>query len=208
MPDGDVSLGIQNDVFAAFVSHVGARNPHVVAHDFGGATALRAHLLNGLDYASLTLIDAVSLRPWGSAFVQHVNQHEAAFAGMPAYMHEALLYAYIPTALHGSHSRETIAVYAEPWQTAVGQAGFYRQIAQMDVKYTDDVESRYKDIRCPVQILWGEADGWLPIEVGRRLHAAIPGSTFIPIAGAGHLVQEDRPEAIAHAVQRFLTGRD
>jgi hypothetical protein len=28
-----------------------------VEHDFGGATALRAHFLNGRDYASLTLIN-------------------------------------------------------------------------------------------------------------------------------------------------------
>jgi len=32
-----------------------------VAHDFGGTTALRAHLLHGCEYGSLTLIDPVAL---------------------------------------------------------------------------------------------------------------------------------------------------
>jgi pimeloyl-ACP methyl ester carboxylesterase len=38
--------------------------PDVVAHDFGGCTALRAHLLHGCEYGSLTLIDPVALAPW------------------------------------------------------------------------------------------------------------------------------------------------
>ena len=58
--------------------------------------------------------------------------------------------------------------------------------------------------RCPVQILWGEEDQWIPIERGRALHAMIPGSQFHPIANAGHLVQEDAPEAIVTALLRFL----
>jgi pimeloyl-ACP methyl ester carboxylesterase len=32
----------------------------------------------------------------------------------------------------------------------------------------------------------------------------IPGSQFHPIANAGHLVQEDAPEAIVAALLRFL----
>ena len=87
----DVSLGVQNAVAAALFAHWGLDRPDVVAHDFGGATALRAHLIDGLDYRSLTLIDPVALAPWGSPLVSHVRAHEAAFAGMPAYMHDAIL---------------------------------------------------------------------------------------------------------------------
>ncbi len=200
MPDADVSLGVQNAAFAAFLGHVGVDAPDVVAHDFGGATALRAHLIDGCDYRTLTLIDAVAVRPWGSPFVQHVREHEAAFAGMPAYMHEALLHAYIPTALHQDTPKSVIDIYAEPWLGETGQRGFYRQIAQMDLTYTDAVQDRYGDVRCPTTILWGEDDVWIPIERGRELASLIPNARFIPVPGAGHLMQEDRPEAIAHAL--------
>ena|SRR5579883_1892440 len=54
----------------------------VVAHDFGGTTALRAHLLHGCEYGSLTLIDPVALTPRGSPLVRHVRDHEPAFAGL------------------------------------------------------------------------------------------------------------------------------
>jgi pimeloyl-ACP methyl ester carboxylesterase len=50
----------------------------------------------------------------------------------------------------------------------------------------------------------GEADQWIPIERGRALHKMIPGALFHPVPNAGHLVQEDAPEAIVAAVLRFL----
>lgn len=50
----------------------------------------------------------------------------------------------------------------------------------------------------------GEDDQWIPIERGRALHKMIPGALFHPVPNAGHLVQEDAPEAIVAAVMRFL----
>ncbi|MBO9427177.1 alpha/beta hydrolase [Labrenzia sp. R4_1] len=203
-PDADVSLGIQNRLFAALVGHWKVERPDVVAHDFGGATALRAHLIDGVDYNSLTLIDPVAVRPWGSPLVQHVKHHEAAFAGMPGYMHEAILPAYLQSAMKKTATVETLAPYAEQWTGAEKQASFYRQIAQMDQRYTDEVQDQYSMIRCPTQILWGEDDEWIPIERGQELHNLIPGSRFVTVPGAGHLMQEDAPEAIVHFVQSFL----
>ncbi|WP_022728166.1 alpha/beta fold hydrolase [Fodinicurvata sediminis] len=200
----DVSLGRQNRVLAALLDHWGVDRPHVVAHDFGGATALRAWLLDGCRYRSLTLIDPVAVRPWGSPLVQHVKDHEAAFAGMPAYMHQAILPPYIRSAMHRAVADETLEGYIAPWLGPVGQAAFYRQIAQMDLAYTDAVQDRYGEIDCPVQILWGEEDQWVPVERGRELAALMPQARFIAIPDCGHLMQEDAPEAIIDALNGFL----
>jgi pimeloyl-ACP methyl ester carboxylesterase len=200
----DVSLGVQNRVLAALLDHWGAVRPDVVAHDFGGATALRALLLNNQRYRTLTLIDPVALAPWGSPFVRHVRQHEAAFAELPVYIHAAILPAYIAGAAHRPLSDEATKLYVEPWRSANGQAAFYRQIAQMDQRYTDEIESRYGEVNCPTQILWGEEDAWIPIERGRQLASRIPGAVFRPVPGAGHLVQEDAPEAIVAALLEFV----
>jgi len=89
----DVSLAVQNKTLAALFTHWGLERPDVLAHDFGGATALRAYYLNGLRYRSLTIFDAVAVAPWGCPFVQHVRKHESAFSEMPDYMHRALLRA-------------------------------------------------------------------------------------------------------------------
>ncbi|MCC5995192.1 MAG: alpha/beta fold hydrolase [Oceanicaulis sp.] len=203
-PDSDVSLGIQNTVFTALMTHLGAVRPDVIAHDFGGATSLRSHLLDKVDYNALMLIDPVCVRPWGSPFVQHVREHEAAFATLPEYMHEALLRAYLQTAAASPLSDAAVEAYAAPWRGEAGQRGFYRQIAQMDQAHTDAVEPLYGRIRSPLHVLWGEADAWIPIEHGRRFAALTPAGELEAVPGSGHLMQEDRPEVIAAAAERFF----
>lgn len=201
MRDGqDVSLGIQNRVLGALLDHWGVVRPDVVAHDFGGATALRAHLLDGRDFGTLTLIDPVAIAPWGSPFVRHVRDHQAAFAGLPGYIHGAILDAYIGGAVHRKLVPEDLGRYAGPWQGPMGQAAFYRQIAQMDQRHTDAIAPLLGAVRCPVTLLWGAEDAWIPLEQGRRLAALLPDVDFRVVPEAGHLVQEDAPEAIVAAV--------
>jgi pimeloyl-ACP methyl ester carboxylesterase len=202
----DVSLGVQNAVAAGLFAHWGLTAPDVLAHDFGGATALRAHLLDGLDYRTLTLIDPVALAPWGSPLVGHVREHEAAFAEMPAYMHDAILPAYLRSAMHRKATDETLAPYMAPWQGAENQRAFYRQIAQMDQRYTDEIAPRLGAMRCPVRVLWGEDDAWLPIAQGRDLAGRMPGAVFHAVPQCGHLMQEDAPEAIVAHVLAFLAA--
>ncbi|MGF1630610.1 MAG: alpha/beta fold hydrolase [Kiloniellaceae bacterium] len=198
--DDDVSLGVQNGLLAALCREWGLAEPEVLAHDFGGATALRAYYLDGLRYRRLTLVDPVAVAPWGSPFVAHVRAHEAAFAGLPAYAHDALVAAYLQTAAHRPLGAEALAVYGRPWQGALGQAAFYRQIAQMDQRYTDEIEGRYGPLDGPVRLLWGERDDWIPLERGRKLAARLTGGRLTPVPDAGHLVQEDAPEAIVAAM--------
>lgn len=200
----DVSLGVQNDVFAALLQQWQVEKPDVVAHDFGGATALRTHLLNDVDFASLTLIDPVAIAPWGSPFVQHVRKHEKAFSGIPSYIHDAILAAYIGSAAFQPLSSQSLDLYSAPWCGKTGQAAFYRQIAQMDQRYTDEIAEKIPTMRCPVSLLWGENDEWIPLERGQKLSSLIPKSQFRAVPSAGHLVQEDAPEAIVAALANLL----
>lgn len=204
MPDDDVSLGIQNELLAAAFAHWSLTHPYVIAHDFGGATALRGHLLNGLDYAGLILVNPVAMRPWGSPFVAHVRDHEAAFSGIPDYIHAAVLRAYIGGASFPGLSDAVLDDLSAPWTGLVGKSAFYRQIAQMNQRHTDEVENLYPAIRCPVHLLLGRDDAWLPFETARRLAQMIPDCRFTAVAGCGHLMQEDAPEAIVAAALSFF----
>jgi pimeloyl-ACP methyl ester carboxylesterase len=200
----DVSLGVQNKVLSALLEHWKLARPDVVAHDFGGATALRAHLLDRRDYRTLTLIDPVAISPWGSSFVQTARDHEKVFAGLPGYIHEAILGAYLKGAVLNPLSETEMALHMRPWLGEAGQAAFYRQIAQMSMRFTDEIETRLGEIRCPVTILWGRDDGWIPLERGRELARRIPHARFRVVPEAGHLVQEDAPEAIVATVLDFI----
>ena len=202
--DADVSLGIQNRLLDALLDYWQLNKPFVVGHDFGGTTVLRNHILNERVYEKIIVIDPVALSPWGSPFFNHVKKHEAAFAGVPDYIHEAIVNAYVQTAAHKPISNETLHEIILPWTGAEGKAAFYRQIAQADSKYTDEIQAKYSAIHQPVLILWGEEDKWIPVEQAHSLHQLIPNSKLVTVPQAGHLVIEERPEILVREIKDFL----
>jgi len=204
----DVSLGVQGRMLAALLDHWGLDDPpHVVAHDYGGAVALRAHLLHGAAYASLTLVDVVALAPWGSEFFRLVRDNAAVFAALPAPLHEALVRAYVRGAAFRPLRADDEDMLVGPWLGAEGRAAFYRQIAQADQRFTDEIEPRYGELDLPVRIVWGTEDTWIPVDRAHRLAAAIPGAELHLVPAAGHLIQLDAPEALTALVLGAVSGR-
>ncbi|MEH6700709.1 alpha/beta fold hydrolase [Parasphingorhabdus sp.] len=63
-----------------------------------------------------------------------------------------------------------------------------------------------KNLKMPVLLLWGEQDKVIPISHGRAFEAAIPGSTLITYADAGHLPMEETPEQVARDIDRWIEG--
>lgn len=202
---GDVSLAVQNRVLDMLLEHWGLENPAIIGHDFGGTTVLRTCLLNGREFEKIVLIDPVAISPWGSAFFRHVNQHEAAFAGVPDYIHEAIVRAYVQTAAFQPINALTLDMIVRPWTGKDGKAAFYRQIAQADSSFTDEVQPLYGQLERPVLILWGREDTWIPLEKGKMLHDMIPNSSLKVIDNAGHLVIEEQPEQLVKAIEPFLS---
>ncbi len=200
----DVSLGIQNQILNGLLNHWQIKQPAIIGHDFGGATILRTHLLNARDFNKIVLIDPVAVSPWGSQFFQHVKTHEAAFSGVPNYIHEAIVRAYVKTAAFKPIDDNTLDMIVAPWLGDNGKAAFYRQIAQSDATYTDAVQPLYAQISSPVLILWGREDVWIPLERGEALHDMIPGSILRVIPNAGHLVIEEEPDQLIEAIRSFL----
>lgn len=200
----DVSLAAQGKVFTELLEHWGLAEPRVVAHDFGGAVSLRAHLLHGARYRSLTLIDPVALAPWGSPFFRLVGKSSDVFEQLPPALHRALVREYVTSASSPGLHPAVLDRLVQPWLGDPGQAAFYRQIAQADQRYTDEVEDRYDEIAVPTLICWGEDDTWIPVAKGHELAARIPHARLELIPGAGHLVQEDTPAELTAALLDFL----
>lgn len=201
-----VSLAAQGKVFAELLAHWGLESPKVVAHDFGGAVALRAHLLHRAAYARLALVSPVALAPWGSPFFRLVGEHTEVFEQLPPALHRALVAEYVSSASASGLRPQVLDRLVEPWTGAEGQAAFYRQIEQADQAHTDEIQSLYPGIDVPVLLAWGEQDAWIPPERARELARMIPDLVTCPIEGAGHLVQLDAPAQLTAALVDFLRG--
>ena len=200
----DVSLAAQGRVFTELLAHWGLTEPLVVAHDFGGAVSLRAHLLHGARYRALALVDPVALMPWGSPFFRLVGAHADVFEQLPPALHGALVREYVGSASSRGLHPAVLERLVAPWLGDPGQAAFYRQIAQADQRHTNEVQHRYGEIGIPTLVCWGQEDTWIPPAKGHELVARIPGARLEPIAGAGHLVQEDAPAELTAALLAFV----
>lgn len=204
-PDHAVGFADQARAFAALLDHWRLDRPHVVAHDIGGTVALRATLVEGAAYASLALVDVVAIPPSGSPFFRFVQDHPDTLAGLPGYVHAAILRAYVQAASHRGLGDDDLASLVAPWTTELGQPAFYRQIAQYDATLLEHTERHLGELSVPVQVVWGAEDGWIPPQTGRRL-ADLLDAPYTEVPGAGHLIQYDAPVALASLLRRWLTA--
>jgi pimeloyl-ACP methyl ester carboxylesterase len=67
-------------------------------------------------------------------------------------------------------------------------------------QYADELGS----ITCPVDLLWGEKDAEVPVEVAMRARGMFPEATVTVIPGVGHLVPTEAPQDLLASV----LGRD
>ncbi|MEV4316656.1 alpha/beta hydrolase [Actinocrispum sp. NPDC049592] len=199
-----VDFGAQASAFAALLGHWGLTDPHVIAHDFGGAVSLRAHLFEAAAYASLMLVDVVAIPPSGSPFFQFVQANPGLLDQLPGYVHRAIVRAYIANASAKGLSDDVLDALVEPWTGEQGQPAFYRQIVHYDEKFLRDNESRLDTIAIPVRIVWGEQDTWIPVERAHRLRELIPDSTLTVVPSSSHLMHYDQPVALMHELADWL----
>jgi pimeloyl-ACP methyl ester carboxylesterase len=203
-PGQDVSLAAHGARLAALMEFWGLERPAVIAHDIGGATTLRAHLLHHRPVAALALIDVVALAPWGTPFYRLVREHHRVFEQLPATIHEGVLRAYVATAQPRPLARDVEDNLIAPWLDGAGQSAFYQQIAQGDQRHTDEIAALIDKITAPTLVIWGEADPWLPAADGAELAERIPGARLALLPTAGHLVQEDQPDELTRLLGEHL----
>ncbi|MEU9102433.1 alpha/beta hydrolase [Streptomyces sp. NPDC048361] len=189
----DLSLAAHARRFARLLDHWELSRPSVVAHDIGGAVALRTLLLEQRSYRDLTLFDAVSGGEWERGLFKLFLEHKDVFQALPDYAHEALVAAHLRHATHTGFRPGVLDAFLAPWRGPSGQAAFYRQYSQIRQEDTRAYEHLLGDLSLPVRLVWGREDRILPPKYAEWLHERVPHAELHWIEGAGHLLQEDAP---------------
>jgi non-heme chloroperoxidase len=83
-----------------------------------------------------------------------------------------------------------------------GATDAYRRIGREIPQWK--VGDRFKDIRVPTLIVWGENDSITPVEDAVELNKLIPDSTLVTVPGAGHCPHEESPDQFNEALIRYL----
>ncbi len=200
----DMSIAAQGRALAELLERWALEVPGLVGHDIGGATVLRAHLVEGRPVSRIALVDAVALNPWNTPTTTHIRAHLEAYRTMPAHLYEEVVKAHLRTAVHRPLDDERLAAYLAPWRGEAGQAAYFRKIEQWTDADVGELERLLPSLRVPVRLVWGDNDRWLDLSVAERLRALIPGADLRLIPEAGHFAPEDEPAAVARELADFF----
>jgi pimeloyl-ACP methyl ester carboxylesterase len=179
----------------------------VIGHSLGGMVVLRLALRRAEDVQALVLAGAAGLSigsVWGRqllSVVTSVRPGRLAARGRGLISRSPLLRRLV---------FGFVSVADPPGMTEQAVEGFLAaQLLHTDVDSAwqalraDDPRQELEAVRCPVLVLWGAEDVQLPLddafEYTRRLHARLR-----VIAGCGHLLIGERPDACARAIEDFL----
>jgi pimeloyl-ACP methyl ester carboxylesterase len=65
-------------------------------------------------------------------------------------------------------------------------------------------DEKLEDLRCPVELVWGDDDNDVPLSVAQAVVARVPSATLTVVPGAGHLTPLTIPHVLRDGVDRAL----
>ena len=86
----------------------------------------------------------------------------------------------------------------------VFQQGQQRLTKDANLRLKYDMRDTLPKLTIPAIFIWGEDDGFAPVELGRQLEKMLPKIKFHYVANAGHQVQNDQPAIVSKLITDFL----
>jgi pimeloyl-ACP methyl ester carboxylesterase len=180
-----------------------------IGHSFGGLVGLRAAARRPEAVRALVLAAA--------AGISSTNRAAAVTLSLAALVQPGRRIAPFRRAL-ASSSLGRRMVFG--WWGAADPAGLDPAMAEAflagPARHTDttaagrallaiDPRTDLHRVACPTLCLWGASDNWVPLEDGME-YARRLGAHLRTIAGCGHLLTGERPDACLAAIEEFLAG--
>ena len=109
-------------------------------------------------------------------------------------------FSHVLFASGGRVSEETVDVYWRPI-TVTGTRRAALAAARSNPAGLERIEA---GVRVPTLVLWGRDDRLIPASAGLGLSERIPGAKLVVLPDAGHIPQEEQPEAFSREVAGFL----
>ena len=163
----------------------------VVGHSFGGRVAVQLAVLRPERVAALVLTGAPVLRRPGAAPPKPALAYRVGRA-----LHRRRLVG------DGVMDRLRGRFGSADYRAA---EGVMRQVLVRVVNET--YEEQLAAIRCPTELLWGDDDAEVPLEVAEAACRLLADANLTVVAGGGHLVPLTAPDQLRAAVERHLRTR-
>lgn len=189
---------------------IGAQDPIVVGHSWGGAVAM-AWAIHQSEAARGIITLGGATMPWGGDLSYFYSLAASDVTG-----------GLISRIVHATISEERIASFLEntfaPQDVPTGYADYVggplatrprtvrhnaHDLINLD-RMLEQQAAGYVDVTLPVEILHGTADETVYADLhAEGMHALLPNSRIELLAGVGHMPHHARPEALYAAIRRL-----
>jgi haloalkane dehalogenase len=206
---GSYTYDLHVDSIKALVEKLDLRRITVVVQDWGGPIGLRAAVEMKDRFARLVVLNTGL---FGSA-----NWPTPGFLRWRRFAERAGLDIPVGRIMQGSTTTEldqaTLDAYEAPWPVRESKAGVAAFPLLVPIKPDDPnaaamrmVADELRAWEVPALVAWSDQDPVFPLEAGRAMARLLPGARgeMWTVEGAGHMLQEDRGEAIAARIVEWL----
>lgn len=203
------SLRQQADLIARAAAELGADRPIVFGHSYGGAVAL-AWAVHRPESLAALVVSAAASNPWDTGLGTYytILSHPLGQRFVVP-----LLTAWVP---EGVVDRQIDSIFLpqEPpkgYHAHIGAGLTLRRVSMRAnalhrANLLEEIRAqapRYGEIEVPVEILHGDADTTVPLEVhSRPLSRQIPQAELTVLPGIGHMPHHAAPQATIAAIDR------
>jgi pimeloyl-ACP methyl ester carboxylesterase len=203
-----INLATQAKLMLGLLDALGVRRFVVAGHGVGGAVAVHMAALDGRRLAGLALLDsqlhADAWPPPGALPMLVPFVREACARALPIV---PKLAEWIVARAVGRGSdvadRRPPDRYVEALREPGAARGLAKFAAAVDPVATEAAWNIVRAAPPPTLVMWGAQDRVYSLSYGRRVAAEIPHAAWVPVAGAGHLLPEERPERVAEELVGF-----
>ena len=197
-----VDLRAHAERLVGVLDHLGINYACLAGHDVGGGIAQSIAVRYPHRVSKLCLVSSVAFDGWPTREVKLAR----AMLPLTRHLPPSWIHSVIRADLlrgYQDHERgvHDIELFLRPFADLGGRDALMGHFAALDATETQALAPRLKEIVSPTAIVWGERDPFLPVSLGKRLHAAIPKSTLEVLPAARHFV----PVECAHAVAATIT---
>ncbi|MEO7746272.1 MAG: alpha/beta fold hydrolase [Actinomycetota bacterium] len=200
-PAGAYTSRMLADDAKALVDHLGITGFHLMGVSMCGMVAQEYALAHPGDLRSLTLACTYAAPGEFCSRMFDMWSDLAPEMGVPFVMRDVALWAF--TVPFFEQRPEDAAEFEEAMAGLPMTVDAY--LSQLNVIQEHDTTDRLGQIAVPTLVLAGEEDILIPVRLSRRLHEAIPGSTWATVPG-GHACLWESPEEFNRTFIDFVTS--
>jgi pimeloyl-ACP methyl ester carboxylesterase len=203
--DADYSLLTLIDFLVDFMDAVGVERAALVGNSMGGLLSLAT----AIDYPErvdrLVLIDSAGYPMKLPFLIRMGSLPGVSQVGKLFYGEWTVRWGLKAVFFDDAKvTPERVRAYYLPSVTPNGIDAPRELLGKFDSVLLEYAARRFKRVRCPTLVIWGDKDPWIPVENAYRFGTDIPDVRVEIIENCGHAPQEEKPEEVIPLLKSFL----